>query len=251
MKIFIVNLKRSVERRNKIASQLDALNLDYEFVEAVDGTLMTADERAAASATINYAFLPGEIGCALSHQKIYQKIVDSNIEAAMILEDDIIFTREASDVLEKIKPASHRPEVILFSRANSYLSSPVSHLTHKHTLHKTLQATTTHSYVINHKAAQSLLKNLHPIWITADKWTLFEEHAFVSVFSVIPHPVQLSEEDSQSTINGNNDMSEIARQKKAIWNQLMSSRPLKARLKHRFRRAIVPLFYKIVDQGKG
>ncbi|PPS58612.1 hypothetical protein CRX72_19935 [Pantoea sp. BRM17] len=67
-------------------AQLDALNLDYEFVEAVDGTLMTADERAAASAPINYAFLPGEIGCALSHQKIYQKIVDSNIEAAMILE---------------------------------------------------------------------------------------------------------------------------------------------------------------------
>ncbi|HDR2572978.1 TPA: glycosyltransferase family 25 protein, partial [Enterobacter ludwigii] len=79
MKIFIVNLKKSVERRKKMEAQLNALGLSAEFIEAVDGRLMSEEERKGVTANVNYAFLPGEIGCALSHQKIYKKMIDEKI----------------------------------------------------------------------------------------------------------------------------------------------------------------------------
>ena len=63
MKIFIVNLKKSVERRKKMEAQLNALGLSAQFIEAVDGRLMSEEERKGVTANVNYAFLPGEIGC--------------------------------------------------------------------------------------------------------------------------------------------------------------------------------------------
>ncbi|WP_277973138.1 glycosyltransferase family 25 protein [Pantoea agglomerans] len=37
MKVFVINLARSTERRATMEQQLSLLNLDYEIVEAVDG----------------------------------------------------------------------------------------------------------------------------------------------------------------------------------------------------------------------
>ena len=35
--IFVINLKRSEERRTRVQEALDSLGLTYEFIEAVDG----------------------------------------------------------------------------------------------------------------------------------------------------------------------------------------------------------------------
>ena len=35
------------------------------------------------------SYVPGAIGCALSHLKIYKHVVDNNIPYALILEDDV------------------------------------------------------------------------------------------------------------------------------------------------------------------
>ena len=118
-------------------------------------------------------------------------------------------------------------------------------------MHKTLHATTTHSYIINNKAACSLLKGLNPVWIVADKWGLFEDMSVVEVYSVVPHPVHLSEEAQNSTINIPEDSQTIHLRKKELWNLLMSRRTFKTKIKHKYRRAILPLFNKVINQGKG
>lgn len=251
MKIFIVNLKKSVERRQKMEEQLLALGLSAEFIEAVDGRLMSDDERKRVTAEVNYAFLPGEIGCALSHQKIYRKMIDENIDNALILEDDIVLNEDFKDILDHISISTNAPSVILLSRTNKFFKKPLKKLTRKHSLHKTLHATTTHSYIINNSAANSLLNGLSPVWIVADKWGLFEDMSLVDVYSVVPHPVILSDEAKNSTINITEDSQAIHKQKKELWNTLMSRRTLKTKVKHKYRRAILPIFNKVVNQGKG
>ncbi|MGH2303434.1 glycosyltransferase family 25 protein [Enterobacter hormaechei] len=251
MKIFIVNLKKSVERRQKMEAQLQALGLEAEFIEAVDGRLMSEEERKSVTAKVNYAFLPGEIGCALSHQKIYKKMIDENIDNALILEDDVVLDEEFKKVLAQISIPADRPSVILLSRSNKFFKKPLKKLTNKHSLHKTLHATTTHSYIVNKIAARSLLKGLNPVWIVADKWALFEDMSLVDVYSVVPHPVHLSDEAKSSTINIPEDAQAIHKKKKELWNLLMSRRTLKTKLKHKYRRAILPIFSKVVNQGKG
>lgn len=251
MKIFIVNLKHSIERRQKMEAQISSLGLSAEFIEAVDGRLMSEEERGRVTAEVNYAFLPGEIGCALSHQKIYKKMIDENIDNALILEDDVVLDEELKNVMERISIPADRPSVILLSRSNKFFKKPLKNITNKHCLHKTLHATTTHSYIINNKAAISLLKGLNPIWIVADKWGLFEDMSLVEVYSVVPHPINLSDEAKNSTINIPEDAQAIHIKKKKIWNLLMSRRTLKTKIKHKYRRAFLPIFNKVVNQGKG
>jgi glycosyl transferase family 25 len=231
--------------------QMDALNLSFEFIKAVDGRLMSDKEITQVTSIPNYAFLPGEIGCALSHQLIYKKMTHENIDTALILEDDVVLSEDICAILKNLNLSNYRPEVILLSRVNKHLQKSIRPITKEYSLHKTHQATTAHSYLINKSAAESLLNNLYPVWMTADKWTLFEELSFLRVYSVIPHPVALSDESNDSTINMNKGNSDFNKKKRKIWQQLMSKRPIKAKIKHRYRRAIVPLFNKIVDQGKG
>ena len=95
LQCFVVNLKRDSEKRNKIVKYLDNLNLDYSFIEAVEGRDLTDAEIAEnvdsekAFARLGRHLSKGEIGCALSHLSIYKKIVDEKIEVSLILEDDV------------------------------------------------------------------------------------------------------------------------------------------------------------------
>ncbi len=44
MKAFIINLKRSSKRREFMRSQLETLDITYEFVEAVEGAALSREE---------------------------------------------------------------------------------------------------------------------------------------------------------------------------------------------------------------
>ncbi len=251
MKTFIVNLKKSFERRQKMEAQLDVLGLSAEFIEAIDGRLMPEDELKTVTADVNYAFLPGEIGCALSHQKIYKRMINENIDHALILEDDVILGNDFKNVIDHVSIPDDQPVVILLSRSNKFFDNALKPICPGFSLHKTLHATTAHSYILNNKAANSLLNGLYPVWIVADKWGLFEDMSLVKVYSVIPHPVQLSEEAKISTINIPAEAQAIHKKKKEIWDLLMSRRAIKTKIKHKYRRTILPLFSKVTNQGKG
>lgn len=178
-------------------------------------------------------------------------MIDENIDNALILEDDVVLNEDFKNVLEHISIPTNSPSVILLSRTNKFFKKPLKKITHKHSLHKTLHATTAHSYIINNRAAASLLNGLSPVWIVADKWGLFDDMSLVDVYSIVPHPVLLSDEAKKSTINVSEDVQIIHEKKKQLWDLLMSRRTLKTKIKHKYRRAILPIFSKVVNQGKG
>lgn len=251
MRTFIINLKHSLERRAKMEAQLIKLNIAHEFIEAVDGREMTDAERKNVTREVNYAFLPGEVGCALSHQAIYKKIIAENIEAALILEDDVVLSCDLREILNNVTLSDTKPEILLLSRVNKYYKKPIKNIYGAYNMHKTHQATTAHAYVINQKAASRLLQNLYPVWMVSDKWSLFEDLSLAKILSLVPYPVRLSEEANASTINESKGDARLDAKKKQIWNSLMQERPLAAKLRHRYRRAITPLFNQIINQGKG
>jgi glycosyl transferase family 25 len=75
--------------------EMSKFDLDCEFIEAVDGSLLSEREisevydRKKSISSIGRELSRGEIGCALSHRKIYKKMIDNGIEVAVILEDDV------------------------------------------------------------------------------------------------------------------------------------------------------------------
>ena len=69
--------------------------LDIQYIEAVDGKAMSEKERHEKFDYTQFfkkysvAVRPGEIGCTLSHQKCYRKIIEDNESYALILEDNV------------------------------------------------------------------------------------------------------------------------------------------------------------------
>ena len=93
--VWVLNLERSVERRRFMKEQLDRLGFHYEFVAAVDGRSLSRDHlglysKAEALRCKHRELGRGEVGCAISHASMWQRLVETNHDAVLILEDDVL-----------------------------------------------------------------------------------------------------------------------------------------------------------------
>lgn len=104
--IYVINLQRSPQRLAHAASELARHELGFERIDAIDGrSLSRSHIDAVYDAELNkkrfYAPLSlGEIACYMSHRKAWQKLLDSDHEAAVILEDDIDVTSGLRTVVD-------------------------------------------------------------------------------------------------------------------------------------------------------
>jgi len=93
-KIYLINLARSTDRLAACARQLDAHDLSYERIDAVDGDDMQnsiiSDVYDFNKSSYHKHMTKGEIACYLSHVRTWQKIVDEKLDYAVIFEDDIL-----------------------------------------------------------------------------------------------------------------------------------------------------------------
>lgn len=105
-KVFIINLKRRTDRRQNMIERIGraGLRCPVEFVEAVDAKELPPDPGDAYRPYLQWEdpgsdnewyqrpLKMGEIGCSLSHYRVWQQIQREKIERALILEDDAILS---------------------------------------------------------------------------------------------------------------------------------------------------------------
>ena len=83
--IYVINLRRSKDRRERMKKQLLGSPIPWTIVEAVDGQL----ELPKGHIPIKSRLKKGEIGCFLSHLKVYNNFLANPMaKKAIILEDD-------------------------------------------------------------------------------------------------------------------------------------------------------------------
>lgn len=99
-RIFMINLERRPERRQKMDQSFLELGLDVEYKVAVDGNELTDESLKEMGVKLltgyedpfhNRPMTMGEIGCFLSHYSIWQTIVEQELNDVLVLEDDIRF----------------------------------------------------------------------------------------------------------------------------------------------------------------
>ena len=99
--IYVINLTKDKDRRIRCETQLKDMLENVHFVPAVDGN--TLDPQCASlewyDPNSHLHLTKGELGCAMSHYNIWQKIISENIPNAIILEDD--FTVLDGNFLQK------------------------------------------------------------------------------------------------------------------------------------------------------
>lgn len=92
--ILVISLGDATERRQRIEKSLGKLGLDFEFVSAVDGrkgippNLQQRVDPVGARIALGRPMIDTEFACALSHILCYERIVDSGLPGAIVLEDD-------------------------------------------------------------------------------------------------------------------------------------------------------------------
>ena len=118
LRIFVISLKRRTDRLRHMEVLLAERGLSAEFIEAVDGLELTDAQRALydrrkALSVYGAEMNAAEIGCYLSHQKIYRRIVDENIATALVLEDDIECDRDFAILLDSILAAPRKDWLVM------------------------------------------------------------------------------------------------------------------------------------------
>ena len=110
MKVFVINLERSADRREVIEPELQQQGLDYEFFKAVDGSKLAdpqsyADEHGCM-VRVKRLMTHGEIGCCLSHYQLWQRVVEEELPWACIMEDDLILEPHLAESLSQTQALS-------------------------------------------------------------------------------------------------------------------------------------------------
>lgn len=195
--VFVINLARHSHRRAFMEMQLNGIGLGFEFFDAIDGRLLSADalarsyDSSLARATIERDLTPGEIGCALSHLGIYQRMVADDLPLALVLEDDALIGAQFQEVLENtlgmIRPSEEK--IVLFVHTQKYSDWTSRKIDNDHKLAPAVDAYCAHAYLITQAAARKMLAALTPIHTVADCWNYLMRNKAVEILSVVPYCV--------------------------------------------------------------
>lgn len=102
-RIFIINLGRAIVRREKIQTEFAKFGVtNYEFFTAIDGNDVSVSDLLKSGKLTDPDLGRGEIGCALSHEAVWQATLDRGYRKVLICEDDIIVTRTALRYLSEV-----------------------------------------------------------------------------------------------------------------------------------------------------
>lgn len=105
-KIFVINLDSSTGRWDECQQQLSGL--DFERISAADGARLSTDELNTHFDTelnkqqYHKTLTAGEVGCYLSHRKVWTKIIEDGLDFALVLEDDFVLRTNVDELIATI-----------------------------------------------------------------------------------------------------------------------------------------------------
>lgn len=95
-RVYVISLKEATSRRAALAQRFPKWFPKMVICEAVNGRTLTAEQYFSL---IKHSYLkysrimtPSEVGCALSHMKVWEDFLESDAKYALILEDDVLGT---------------------------------------------------------------------------------------------------------------------------------------------------------------
>lgn len=201
-KVYIVSMLNQKDRRVFISNQLENLDIEYVFFDAIN---VSVDPEYLSYVDLNKTYQingrelsKGEIGCSLSHYFIYKDIVENSIHYALVLEDDAILNKNLKKFIEGEILESKEWDVILlgyskvskneYSKVNCF--NPIGKLIYnKETkVGRVAKNTTcgTVGYLISLSGANKLLELKVSGNTVADNWPYFEKNGNLKIFHCRP-----------------------------------------------------------------
>lgn len=131
MEIYVLSLPGDAHRRARLEASLAPYQLSYQWIEGVDARSWTSQQmqqhvdKHQVERNMWHEPIPGSIGCYLSHLKACRALLDSDDEAAIILEDDAEITADFARHLTCLEEASKSLDVIFLCDRRPNRPAPI------------------------------------------------------------------------------------------------------------------------------
>lgn len=172
--ILVISLAGATRRR-AIARMLNHHGLHFSFLDAVDGQALDSQDLARlydADRNRTYAARPltrAEIGCAASHLQAYRRLVESNAETVVVLEDDALLGEAFARFVRNIDNVPTCVGVVSFFSSAGYVRASPSFNVEGVRCHEAPRNVShTVGYVIRRWAADVILSENARVAVTAD-----------------------------------------------------------------------------------
>ncbi|XP_067086553.1 procollagen galactosyltransferase 2 [Osmerus mordax] len=168
--VFLVNLRRRVDRRTRMLSTMAALGLQATVTDAVDGKALNSSQLQA----LGIEMLPGykdpysgrvltrgEIGCFLSHHSTWTQVVERNLQQVLVLEDDVRFEprfkRRLQAIMDDIIKTQLDWDLIYVGRKRMQVQQPEQSVVGVNNLVEADYSYWTLGYALSNQGARKLL----------------------------------------------------------------------------------------------
>lgn len=191
--IYCINLESSKERKKNMLKLFNKHNIKPLFITAIHPKTLEYHKVINDLKKVNKLALqlrcfcidicehkprkirPTEIAISLSHLKTYKQIIDNNDHWALICEDDIQLVQNFNLILQSIIPSdiyNNQEQSIIIHLGGSMDNFGLKIDTpDKFNIHiQPLGSYSNYCYIINNKAAQTLIKHFFPITRPEDSY---------------------------------------------------------------------------------
>jgi len=178
-KIFVINLKQDIHRRESFNNIAKLYNFKFSFIEAVDkndldlealknykkiaykGNQFYCNKKCSCKG-IGHELSSAEVACQLSHLKVWEIIVKNRYYRSLIIEDDINFVDNFNEKFNSV--LNYFPKkwnFIYFGKLKKINSS-------KEIIKINEGFAGTHMYAVSLEGAERAINNLFPLRAAAD-----------------------------------------------------------------------------------
>lgn len=200
IKCFIINLEKDIDKKEQMLSVCKKNGIEPTFIKAVYGKELEKSyvdkvaDQARAEVFLGRNLTEGEIGVALSQLSIYQAMIDSDIEMALILEDDVNFSFNQNDLKNLINQLPQDWECVMLghhTKRSRHIDALPSvwqqkKISQTHKLVRFAEDPVgAYGYLINKNGARKMLAEYKVIYKPIDKWN----DKKLNIYGIIPSMV--------------------------------------------------------------
>lgn len=174
---FVISLEEATDRREWMNKQLSEIGINFEFFNAIDGRKFDVPNHPSYDKNKRLKYFGrnmkgGEIGCLLSHRGIYEKIINDNLDMALILEDDVVLKGGFKQAITELTKIGDKFDVVRFlgsPKVAKHKNRKVAHLFDDFWMVR-IKTTPggTHAYIVTNQGAKKLLKHMDKNYLPVD-----------------------------------------------------------------------------------
>lgn len=203
LSIVVISLERSKDRKDRLKEIMKDYN--YSYFNGIDGKNTDISELKNRIFPEDSQRSSGEIGCALSHFLLWEKILKQDIDKILILEDDIIISPEFKDIVYNMEYPDNFDMIFLGNCGSGEFNQNrhVYFSKDKYKLHTSNWFACLHAYIVSKQGAKKLVEYFQkykinePVDITIG-FSLMKKMNLLNCYAIEPTLINQTWQDDNS-----------------------------------------------------